>query len=274
MRYNPLVRDGVFTVSTEAVPTATPPGPLLTDRAAEQRAADRELFARLKADEFRESPHLTMLRDRLWRYGWNVLRAWMKDGSIIARCRERHVRFPAPYTEVEEIMRRADVREDIAIDCLAKAIPFYLERCLPQWDPEGGRNLTSFFMHITLPFFRSAYRQWATGHRRRLREVLGESIAVYNADWDMWDLIPPPGPEERTVLRESLSIILAKASMEERAVCEAMLTSGGTQEEIAQTLGTTRKTVERRLSRVRGRARKLAAAGLIVVPSVSTAVTR
>ncbi|MCR8577514.1 ECF-type sigma factor [Streptomyces sp. Isolate_219] len=80
--------------------------------------------------------------------------------------------------------------------------------------------------------------------------------------------------EHQTVLRETLSIILAKASMEERAVCEAMLTTGATQEEIAQQLGTTRKTVERRLSRVRRRAQKLAAAGSIVVPSVSSAVAR
>lgn len=37
--------------------------------------------------------------------------------------------------------------------------------------------------------------------------------------------------------------------MDEQAVCEAMLTTGATQEQIAQQLGTTRKTVERRLSR-------------------------
>ncbi|MFB9457108.1 hypothetical protein [Streptomyces antimycoticus] len=43
---------------------------------------------------------------------------------------------------------------------------------------------------------------------------------------------------------------------------------------IAQQLGTTRKSVERRLSRVRRRAEKLAAAGVIMVPSVSSAVTR
>ncbi|MGV9290719.1 hypothetical protein [Streptomyces sp. NPDC003719] len=76
------------------------------DRAEEQRAADRELFARIEADAFEESPHLSMLRDRIWTYGWKVLRAWMKDGTIIARCREHRVYFAAPYTEVEEIMRR------------------------------------------------------------------------------------------------------------------------------------------------------------------------
>ncbi|MFF4429741.1 hypothetical protein ACFYZ4_11295 [Streptomyces sp. NPDC001513] len=68
------------------------------------------------------------------------------------------------------------------------------------------------------------------------------------------------------MLRETPRLILAEATMEEQAVCEAMLTTGATQEEIARRLGTTRKSVERRLHRVRRRARKLAAAGTIVVP--------
>lgn len=47
------------------------------------------------------------------------------------------------------------------------------------------------------------------------------------------------------MLRESLSVILAEGSMDEQAVCEAMLTTGATQEPIGQQLGAARKTVER-----------------------------
>ncbi|MDN3262884.1 hypothetical protein QWJ26_24370 [Streptomyces sp. CSDS2] len=254
------------------LPSEAPPPP---DPRAAQRTADRELFEQLQANGF-EGPHFDLLQDRLWRYGWNVLRSWMKEGVIIERCREHRVYFPAPYTEVEELMRRAEVREDIAIDCLGKAIPSFMHGALREWDPEGGRNLNSFFLHLALWFFRDAYRQWAIGHRRRMREILGPEKRswVYDWEYEVWDLVPAPGPEEQTVLEEALSIILAGASMEERAVCEAILKTGATQEEIAQRLGTTRKSVERRLSRVRRRARKLAAAGLIVRPSVSSAVTR
>ncbi|MFD4973133.1 ECF-type sigma factor [Streptomyces sp. NPDC058424] len=201
-----------------------------------------------------------------------MLRSWMKDGTIIARCRERNIYFKAPYTEVEEMMRRADVREDIAIDCLSRAVPRYLSVCLQQWDPNGGRNLTSFFMPIALHHFRDAYRRWARVHRRRMYELLGDTYLADDA-YEVWGPVPVPGPEEPAVLRETLRIILAKASVEERTVCEAMLT-GATQEEIAQKLGTTRKSVERRLSRVRKRAKQLATSGLIMVPAVSSAVTR
>jgi hypothetical protein len=257
---------------------STPPVvlPSQRDRDVAQRAADRELFAELQADGF-TGPRFDLLQDRFWRYGWTVLRSWMREGVIIERCREHKIYFPAPYTEVEEMKRRADVRDDIAIECLGKAIPAFMHgegSPLQYWNPDGGRNLTSFFLHFALWFYRDAYRGWATGHRRRLREILGpDRIWVYDAGEEWWDVVPVPGPEEQTVLQETLSIILAEASMEERAVCEAMRT-GATQEEIAHRLGTTRKSVERRLSRVRSRAKKLAAAGVIVAPSVSSAVTR
>ncbi|MFJ9379529.1 hypothetical protein [Streptomyces sp. NPDC101455] len=193
-----------------------------------------------------------------------VLRSWMKDGTIIARCRKRNIYFKVPYTEVEEMMRRADVREDIAIDCLSRAVPFFVSDCLEQWDPFGGRNLTSFFVPIDLGHVRDAYRRWAREYRRRLYELAGNSLYRTDDDgYSVWAPAAPPSTEESTVLRESLALILAKASLDERAVCEAMLK-----------LGTTRKLVERRLSRVRRRAWSLAAAGNVVVPSTSSAVTR
>ncbi|MEU4038713.1 hypothetical protein [Streptomyces collinus] len=249
-----------------------PPPP---DRGAAQRAADQELFTRLQAEGFKGARFKT-LEDRFWLYGWRVLLSWMRDGTIIERCREKRIYFPAPYTEVEELMRRADLREDLAVDCLGRAVPAFTAEDGPlrEWKPDGGRNLTSFFLHFALYHFRDVYRRWSGDHRQRMREILGpEFLRVYDAEWDVWERVPVPGPEQQTVLRESLGIILAQASMEERAACEAML-AGATQEEIAQKLGTTRKSVERRLSRVRRRARKLAAAGAIVVPSVSSAVTR
>uniref|UniRef100_A0AAU3GK32 Sigma-70 family RNA polymerase sigma factor n=1 Tax=Streptomyces sp. NBC_01401 TaxID=2903854 RepID=A0AAU3GK32_9ACTN len=210
-------------------------------------------------------------------YGWRVLRAWMRDGTIIARCRESRIYFPAPYTEVEEMMRRDDVRQEIAIDCLGRAVPHFLAHSLEEWKPDGGRSLNTFFLHLALAFYRDAYRKWAGGHRRRMREILGpDAISVYDSEVEEWIRVPVPSPEERTVLQETLDIILTKSSMEERAVCEAMLASGGkgSQEEIAQQLGTTRKAVERRINRVRRRAEQLAVAGVIVTPSVSSAVSR
>uniref|UniRef100_A0AAU1M5A0 Sigma-70 family RNA polymerase sigma factor n=1 Tax=Streptomyces sp. NBC_00148 TaxID=2903626 RepID=A0AAU1M5A0_9ACTN len=253
---------------------ATSPTQSAEERAIAQRAADGELFEQLQADGFK-GPRFDMLQDRLWLYGWRVMRAWMRDGTIVQRCRERRIYFAAPYTEVEEMMRRDDVRQDIAIDCLSGAIPLFMSDCLKQWKPDGGRSLNTYFLHLALSFYRDSYRKWASGHRQRMREVLGpQPRRAYFEDWDEWIPVVEPTFEEQTVLQETLGTILEGASMEERAVCKAMLDTDATQEEIAQKLGTTRKSVERRLSRVRQRARKLAAAGTIVTPSVSSAVTR
>ncbi|MET9725498.1 sigma factor-like helix-turn-helix DNA-binding protein [Streptomyces zaomyceticus] len=267
-----------MTTSTPAAARGTTEiDPEQDPRYAAQRAEDAELFALLQLHRF-EGPHFEMLQDRLFRYGWRVLRKWMRDGEIVERCRERRVYFKAPYTEVEELMRRDDIRQDIAIDCMHRALPEFMSDQLLTWTPDGGRGLNTYFLHFALWKFRDAYREWASEHRRRMREILGpDAFPAYRdviVDWDPWERRPVPGPENQTVLQETLSTILAAASMEERAVCEAMLTAGGTQEEIAEQLGTTRKSVERRLHRVRRRAHKLAAAGTIVTPSVSSAVVR
>ncbi|MFF2902418.1 hypothetical protein [Streptomyces sp. NPDC057966] len=265
-------------MSTNVASALTGPAPTTKqdaeERAATQRAADGELFEQLQTDGF-EGPLFDMFKDRLWLYGWKVLRAWMRDGTIIERCRERRIYFPAPYTEVEEMMRRDDVRQEIAIGCLGRAVPHFLAHSIEEWEPDGGRSLNTFFLHLALHFYRDAYRQWAGGHRHRMRELLGpDRVPFYDLEWEEWVQVPVTGPEHQTVLQETLDTILAGASIEERAVCKAMLATDATQEEIAQQLGTTRKSVERRLSKVRMRARKLAAAGIIVTPSVSSAVTR
>lgn len=164
---------------------------------------------------------------------------------------------------------------DIAIDCLGTAVTDFLAEggALEGWNPGKGRNLTSYFLHFALRHFRDAYRRWAREQRRRLFEFIGEDTFQwyrFEQGTVAWGLFPFPGPEHQAVLREALAVILDGASREEYAVCKAMLITGATQEEIAQLLGTTRKSVERRLARVRSRAIKLAAAGVIMTPTQRT----
>ncbi|MGW7622480.1 hypothetical protein ACWGLG_43080 [Streptomyces antimycoticus] len=56
--------------------------------------------------------------------------------------------------------------------------------------------------------------RWATGHRRRMREILGpDTIPVYDAEWEMWELVPVPGPEGQTVLRETSVCPFSRSAM-------------------------------------------------------------
>lgn len=81
-----------------------------------------------------------------------------------------------------------------------------------------------------------------------MHEVLGpDVIPYYDPDWEQWMCGSVPGPENQTVLQETLDHILLGFSMEEGAVCKAMLDTGATQEQIAEQLGTTRKAGPLRL---------------------------
>ncbi|WP_327072082.1 ECF-type sigma factor [Kitasatospora purpeofusca] len=224
-------------------------------------AADRELYEQLKADEF-TGIRYTLFQEDLWRYGWKCLLAWMRDGSFVTRCQQRLIFFPAPFTEVEELSRREDAREEIAARALATALPSFTCTFEFFWEPGKGATIRTYFIGQCLFALRDAYREWATGHRRRHRAAL-DSDTVRSAESD---------PEHQALVLDSLQTILEGASIEARAVCNLMLTTGGTQEQIAEQLGTTRKSVERHLSRLRARARELAAAGTILAPSVRAAV--
>ncbi|MFE3584522.1 sigma-70 RNA polymerase sigma factor region 4 domain-containing protein [Streptomyces vinaceus] len=252
--------------------SATVPRP---QGSAERLVADAARVAQVRKEGFRsDGPRYRELHDELWVYGWRVMRAWMRDGTVIARCRLKGFRFPAPYTEVEEMMQRVDVRDEIAHTCVSKAVESFLSDLEKEdfWDAHQGATLRTYFIGRCLMLFGDAYRKWASPYRRRL-EAAADGI---------WRGIAPvpdrqvPGLsfDEMITLQESLTQILRGASKEDRAICRLILTHDATQEQIAKQLGTTRKAVERRMAKLRARAHDLAAVGVITMPSVSSRTGR
>ncbi|MFF3727433.1 hypothetical protein ACFYYM_34265 [Streptomyces erythrochromogenes] len=242
---------------------------------AERLLADAARLQQIRKEGFRaDGPRYRELHDELWVYGWRVMRAWMGDGTVIARCRLKGFRFPAPYTEVEEMMQRADVRDEIAHTCVSKAVQSFLSDLARQdfWDADKGATLRTYFVGRCLMLFGDAYRKWAGPYRRRL-EAAADGI---------WRGITPvpdrPAPslafDQVVVLQESLDRILLDAAKEDRAICRMILAHDATQEQIAEQLGTTRKSVERRMAKLRSRAHDLASAGVITTPSVSSGAGR
>ncbi|MCX4529902.1 hypothetical protein OG982_30125 [Streptomyces sp. NBC_01551] len=260
-------------VNDMMVSAATPDLRLKAD--PDQLAADQELYAQLQADEF-EGARYQHLRDDLWVYGWRVIRKWMRDGTIIARCRERDVHFAAPYTEVEDMMRRADFRDEIAHDCVSAAITKFMTamRGGDGWTPDGGATMRTFLVVYCLHDFRDAYRRWAVPRRRRLYEI---TDGIWRGPQLPWDQpVVELTPADMMEMRGTLDLILDEANLEERAICQLILSTGATQEQIARELGTTRKSVERRMARLRKRALALAVAiGIDMCrPSVQSGAAR
>ncbi|MFD3937821.1 sigma-70 family RNA polymerase sigma factor [Streptomyces sp. NPDC058611] len=233
----------------------------------ERLAADRELCEQLRTDGFKGLRFL-QLRDDLWVYGWKAVRAWMRDGSIVERCYQRDIFFAAWATEREAMMRQADVRDEIAHHCVSEAVGKLMDSLAGDhhWEPDGGATMRTYFITFCLWSFRDAFRKWASDYRRRLREAMDGYGHGPGSDLSAPD---------RMVLQDTLNRILEGASLEEKAICQLILSHDATQEQIAAQLGMTRKAVERRMARVRKRGTAYAiAVGIdMLFPSVQTGMT-
>ncbi len=233
--------------------------------------ADRQLYADLAGTGF-EGPGTELLLADLWRYGFDVVLAGMRTGTIYELCAMKGFGFTASEDEMEVLRRRADLRDEVAADCLHHAYQDFIAILQAEyWDPDKGATLRTFFVGTCLFAFRDAFRRWARPRRRYLQMI--DSYAGFERTREQ--STDTAWFEKAVILRETLDLILDGVSINARAVCKQMLSEpNATQDEIGQMLGKSRKSVERHLSRVRERAQRLAAAGVIIVPSVSSAVTR
>lgn len=218
----------------------------------DRMAQDQELYAQLQVDGFK-GPRFQKLTDDLWLYGWKVMRRWMKDGTIVERCGENKIYIPARYTEVETMMRMADLREELAVECVAPAVKHFTERILPggHWDPEKGAAMRTYFLRSCIYFFRDVFKRWSSRHRRRL--VLHSETSLLYVDRPS----TAPRAEEQMVLRETARRILQGASWEAKAICSLIYEAGIPHTEIGQQLGMTSRSVEGHMRRLRAHAWRL-----------------
>ncbi|WP_410540504.1 sigma-70 family RNA polymerase sigma factor [Streptomyces sp. KL2] len=234
----------------------------------DQMEADRELYRRLRAAEFTGWLRKHLEQD-LWQYGWRVLRAWMRDGSVMNRCAEKGIRMSSRSEEEQILMRSDDVRDEIAFEAVKPAVEYFINDVLAEgkWDPRRGATLRTYFMGTCLHYFRDAFKTWARSHRRRLKEVSGSL-----------DLVDRPSrevhPEELAALRDTVRRVLSGASWEVRAICALIYESGLTQKEIGEKLGMTSRVVEVHLRKLRKQAKLRVRLGHVSVPYYPKTVAR
>ncbi|MFJ1887226.1 hypothetical protein ACIOHU_42445, partial [Streptomyces sp. NPDC088137] len=120
--------------------------------------ADRALYERLQRRDF-TGWEMDLLHEDLWLYGWKCLRAWMKDGSIIAKCGDRGIVVPARWPEVETLTRRGDLRDEIAHDAVEAAVRTFTKGYLPEgrWDPGKGATMRTYFIRTCMYAFREGF---------------------------------------------------------------------------------------------------------------------
>lgn len=130
---------------------------------AHHRLDDRELLDHLR-ENFFDGPDYESFADGLARYALPVLRAWMYSGYIfVLTAKHSHNLVPSD-AELDHLHRDSDLREELAIMTVAKALRFFRDRVLrvDVWVEDGGASLTTFFTGCCVHLFPNEFRQ----HRR------------------------------------------------------------------------------------------------------------
>lgn len=212
-------------------------------RRLEESAADAELVARLTAADF-AGPDFERFEERLVRYGYQVIGAWVRSGLIFTRCAEKRVRGVPDNWEWQ--WTEEDL-EEIVQDTVACGLDRFERRALRggEWRPDGGASLTTYFIGSCLIAFANVYRTRCRTQKRRATEDAA-AIRAQAAD-DMPDIA------ETVVARQTVSACVAAIPEPRLRLVVGLAFEGFTHSEIAAALadGTSARAVEGMLHRFR-----------------------
>ncbi|MFC4535426.1 RNA polymerase sigma factor [Sphaerisporangium dianthi] len=207
--------------------------------AKERLQADTELRDALARNGFTGESYAE-LQDRLARYAYPIVLAWIRSGFIFLKCRELGIGLAASPRPTDE-----EDQAQLAIDTVAAGLPAFREKALVQggWRPERGATLTTYFVG-GLPYqFANAYRSWLKSkHQTATPDEVPESVPC-----------PRPGPEQIVVQRDEVREGLRTVPSPRTQLALWLTAEGYDQGEIAEILGegTTRRAVEGMLRRHR-----------------------
>jgi RNA polymerase sigma factor (sigma-70 family) len=221
--------------------------------------SEQELLERLRAADF-DGPLARHLEADLWRYGWNCLRKWMKDGTIVARCHTRDVRLKYFDQEVTELQRSAELREELAAAALAEAVMYFMDYSLKRgyWKPHKGASMRTYFINDCLYKFRDAFNAWARPRRRQMEALADTILDLGRAQANF---------EEQAELRDAVRRVLQRSPAEAAAIVALLYCGPCTQKEIGAQLNLSVRSVEGYLRRMRSLGREMQRRGDIELPS-------
>jgi transcriptional regulator with XRE-family HTH domain/DNA-directed RNA polymerase specialized sigma24 family protein len=202
--------------------------------AAEVLRSDRELLETLVEDGFAD-PVYASFEEELATYGHALMLGLIRSGYIFSRCREIGINLqPRPISP--------HVVEDLVQETVVRTLPVFKKRLMRgQWRADGGVSLRTYFIGGLLRSFANVWRAY-------LIDTPVVPAGLVPSEVLSLDLGLPDTMAQREAIREGL------ASIEnQRTRAALVLTEDGYyQEEIAQILGISPRTVEGLLRRHRG----------------------
>ncbi len=139
--------------------------------ALQRRMADQQLRDELAAHDF-SGPRYRRFQEELARYGTAVLRAWMYSGYVFTLVAARGFAVHPTDTELEELHRDSEARDDLADMTVAVALPRFREHALigAGWRYEGGAGLPTYFIGSCLHVFPNEFRKRRVEQERWRRQ--------------------------------------------------------------------------------------------------------
>lgn len=203
------------------------------DRRIERLAQDKRLLDALMWQEY-SGPDWTAFSQALAEYGYQVIFAWSLSGRIFSECITKGFGvLKAPPRSIDR-----DDATELACETVAVSLRYFRDRVLVPsvWDATRGASLKTFFIGACVLGFANVYRQWRSENAPLtfLEDRPAPEPAIPSdagASCDIGRLLERMAPRDRELLR--------------------LTALGYTQLEIAELLGTTRKSIERRLDRLR-----------------------
>lgn len=207
-------------------------------RLADAMQVEARLAAEVRANGF-SGQAWAIIEDALADYGYQVMDRLLGTGLIFARCSEYGLFLTVqPISPVEQC--------DLAQETVAAALGAFQDSFVQGtgWNPAGEASLRTFFR-------RGLLFQFANVWRKRTRAA--PPLADVGIDELTEVPHPGPGPSEVCEQRDLIRRGLADIGSERTRAALALTADGYEQEEIAEILGVTARSVEGYLRRHRQR---------------------
>ena len=223
-------------------------------RAAEslaRRMQDQEHVNDLAVAGFAGPPY-EIFAGELAAYGYPVILAWLRRGTIWKHCADRgRVLYPTDR-EREILEGQFEERLDLALETVAEGLKFFRERvlCAGRWSFDGGATLTTYFIGACLLAFPNVFRRWRTAERK-WNLALAVGMLASPEGRTLSDL---PGSDPADVAAGRGAVISELRSMPDGVMgAAALVVDGMSFADAADRLGTTERAIEGRLYRYRQR---------------------
>ncbi|MFF3634093.1 RNA polymerase sigma factor [Streptomyces sp. NPDC002250] len=215
----------------------------------EQLVADARLVQALRERDF-AGPLYERFADELRRYGWPVMMSWNVSGEIFHQC--RLIGRPVGAKLIVPSWDRQDCI-DVANETVAAGLALFRSKALVErrWQQHLGASLRTYFVGACLRAFPPIYAAWSRVRRDELRHTATEEEELTRRI----DLATPytHDPCDAAVLQQEIRRVMSEIDDPNLRAGVVWLAAGYSQSETAAMIGLTRKSLERRLSRLRAK---------------------